>query len=337
QYNLGVDLAMFNNRVLLVSDFYIKNTTDLLFDVPIPETTGFYSLTRNIGDISNKGMEFSLITHNLNGAFQWTTNFNIGFNRNTVVSLPQDVLTNGYIRNGTYHILKEGEPIGVFYGWKFLGVYSRDEDNVNQVHFGSATGKVFKGGDPIWDDLNNDNIINDDDKQIIGNAQPLFAGGFNNDFSYMNFSLNIFLQFCYGNDIYSQLNSMRNMVYAYNNPSTDALNRWREQGDVTNYPAPTRNDPLRNENLRVSDRWVEDGSYMRLKNITLSYSIPSKIISRAGISRLRAYVTGQNLLTFTHYTGYDPEVNSYEGLRVGVDMGAYPMSRTVIFGINMEF
>jgi TonB-linked SusC/RagA family outer membrane protein len=337
QYNLGIDLAMFNNRVTLIGDFYIKNTSDLLFAVPIPETTGFTSLTRNIGDISNKGMEFSLITHNFDGEFQWTTNFNLGLNRNTVVSLPQDVLTNGFIQNGTYHILKEGEPIGVFYGWKFLGVYSRDEDNVNDVRFGSTSGKPFKGGDPIWDDLNNDNVINDDDKQVIGNAQPLFAGGLNNDFSYKNFSLNVFLQFCYGNDIYSHLNNMRNWVFAYNNVSTDALNRWREQGDVTNYPAPTRNDPLRNEYLRVSDRWVEDGSYMRLKNLTLSYTIPSDITSRVGVSRLRAYVTGQNLLTFTHYTAYDPEVNSYDGLQIGVDEGAYPMSRTVIFGINMEF
>ena len=337
QYNLGVDLAMFNNRVSFVADFYIKNTSDLLFAVPIPETTGFGYITRNIGDISNKGMEFAINTHNFDGDFQWTTSFNIGFNKNIVVSLPEDVLTNGYIQNGTYHILKEGESIGTFYGWKFLGVYSRDEDNVNQVKFGSATGKVFKGGDIIWDDLNNDNIINDEDKQIIGNAQPLFAGGLNNDFSYKNFGLNLFLQFSYGNDIYSHLNNMRNWVFAYNNVSTDALNRWREQGDVTDYPAPVRNDPMRNEYLRVSDRWVEDGSYMRIKNVTFSYTLPKTITSKAGISRLRAYVTGQNLLTFTHYTGYDPEVNSYSGLQVGVDEGAYPQSRTVIFGVNMEF
>jgi len=337
QYNLGIDLAMFNNRVSFIGDFYIKNTSDLLFAVPIPETTGFGYLTQNIGDISNKGMEFSVITHNIDNEFQWTTSLNIGFNKNMVVDLPDDVLTNGYIQNGTYHILQEGKPIGTFYGWKFLGVYSRDEDNVNDVRFGSAAGKPFIGGDPIWDDLNNDNVINDDDKQIIGDAQPIFAGGLNNDFSYKNFSLNVFLQFCYGNDIYSNLNSMRNWVFAYNNVSTDALNRWREQGDVTDYPAPVRNDPKRNEYLRVSDRWVEDGSYKRLKNVTLSYTIPSALTTRAGISRLRAYVTGQNLLTFTHYTGYDPEVNSYSGLQVGVDDGAYPQSRTIIFGLNMEF
>ena len=147
----------------------------------------------------------------------------------------------------------------------------------------------------------------------------------------------MFLQFCYGNDIYSHLNNMRNWVFSYNNVSTDALNRWREQGDVTDYPAPVRNDPKRNEYLRVSDRWIEDGSYMRLKNVTFSYTIPKAITSRAGISRLRAYVSGENLLTFTHYTGYDPEVNSYSGLQVGVDEGAYPQSRTVVFGLNLEF
>lgn len=337
QYNLGFDLAMFNNRVSIVGDFYIKNTSDLLFAVPIPETTGFGYITRNIGDISNKGMEFAINTHNIDREFQWSSSFNIGFNRNEVVDLPDEVLTNGYIKNGDYHILQEGQPIGTFYGWKFLGVYSRDEDNVNGVKFGSSTGKPFIGGDPIWDDVNNDNVINDDDKQIIGDAQPLFAGGFNNDFSYRNFSLNVFLQFCYGNDIYSHLNNMRNWVFAYNNVSTDALTRWRQQGDVTDYPAPVRNDPKRNEYLRVSDRWVEDGSYMRLKNVTFSYTLPRALTSKAGISKVRAYVTGENLLTFTHYTGYDPEVNSYSGLQVGVDEGAYPQSRTVIFGLNVEF
>lgn len=337
QYDAGLDLALFNSKVSFAADFYLKRTSNLLFAVPIPETTGFSSITQNIGSIDNKGMEFSLNTHNIDGEFQWNTSFNIGFNRNVVVSLPEDVLTNGYIQNGTYSILQEGQPIGTFYGWKFLGVYSRDEDNVNQVRFGSATGKIFKGGDIIWDDLNNDNIIDDNDKQIIGNAQPLFSGGLNNDFSYKNFSLNIFLQFCYGNDIYSHLNNMRNWVFAYNNVSTDALNRWREQGDITDYPAPVRNDPMRNEYLRVSDRWIEDGSYLRVKNVTLAYTVPNAITRKAGISKLRAYVTGENLLTFTHYTGYDPEVNSYSGLQIGVDEGAYPMSRTIIFGLNLEF
>jgi len=337
QYNTGIDLSLFNGRIYLTADAYQKNTTDLLFNVPIPETTGFSSISQNIGEIQNKGLEFALTTHNLIGNFKWITNFNIGMNRNKIVSLPENILTNGYLQNGTYHILKVGESIGTFYGWKFLGVYSRDEDNINQVKYGSANGKVFRGGDPIWDDLNGDHIIDDQDKQIIGNAQPKFTGGLNNDFSYKNFSLNIFLQFSYGNDIYSNLNMMRNWVFAYNNVSTDALNRWRKQGDVTDFPRPIRNDPLRNEYLRVSDRWIEDGSYMRLKNVSLAYDLPRRLANRIFLEGLQLYVTGENLITWTHYTAYDPEVSSYSGLQIGVDDGSYPQSRTFIFGLNIKF
>lgn len=337
QYDLGIDLTFLNNRVIFSGDAYVKNTSDLLFAVPIPETTGFSYITQNIGDVRNKGLEFALTTHNLTGKLKWTSNFNISFNRNKIVSLPEEVLTNGYIQNGTYHILKVGESIGTFYGWKFNGVYSRDEDNINHVKMGSSNGAEFKGGDPIWDDLNGDYIIDDNDKQIIGNAQPKFTGGFNNDLSYENFTLNVFFQFTYGNDIYSNLDMMRNWVYAYNNVSTEALNRWREQGDVTNYPRPIRNDPLRNEYLRVSDRWIKDGSFIRLKNVSLAYNVPSSILDKIKLEGLRLYITGENLITWTHYDAYDPEVSSYSGLQIGVDDGSYPQSRTYIFGLNVQF
>lgn len=337
QYNAGIDLSLFNGRIYLTADAYQKNTTDLLFNVPIPETTGFGSISQNIGEIRNRGLEFALTTQNMTGNFKWGTNFNIGMNRNKIISLPENILTNGFIQNGTYHILKVGEPIGTFYGWKFLGVYSRDEDNTEQVKYGSANGKVFRGGDPIWDDLNGDKIIDDQDKQIIGNAQPLFTGGLNNDFAYKNFTLNFFLQFSYGNDIYSNLNMMRNWVFAYNNVSTDALHRWRKQGDITDFPRPIRNDPLRNEYLRVSDRWIEDGSYMRLKNVTLAYDLPKSLADKIFLEGLQLYVTGENLITWTHYTAYDPDVSSYSGLRVGVDDGSYPQSRTFVFGLNINF
>ncbi len=336
QYDIGLDLTLLKNRVVFNTDYYIKKTSDLLFDVPIPETTGFSYITQNIGDMQNKGLELSLTTYNLTGKFKWSSSLNIGFNRNKVVSLPEDLLTDGFIQNGSYHILKEGEPIGIFYGWKFLGVYASDDDNVNHVKMGSSNGKEFEGGDVIWDDVNGDYIIDDNDKQIIGNAQPDFTGGFNNDLSYKNFSLNIFFQFSYGNDIYSNLNFMRNWVYAYNNVSTDALRRWRKQGDITDYPKPTRSDPMKNDN-RVSSRWVEDGSYIKLKNVSLSYNLPSNIVSKLKVSSIRAYITGQNLITWTHYTGYDPDVSSYSDLQVGVDDGSYPQSRTFIFGLNVEF
>lgn len=336
QYDLGLDLSFFHDRISIIADAYIKNTSDLLFDVPIPETTGFSSVTMNTGSIENKGLELSFITENLTGKITWSSSFNISFNRNKITSLPENVLTNGYIQNGTFHILKVGESIGSFYGWKGLGVYASDADNVNSVRNGSATGKIFQGGDMIWNDLKQDNVIDASDKQIIGNAQPKFTGGFSNDFGYKNFTLNVFFQFSYGNDIYSYLNYQRNMVFAYNNVSTDALRRWRNQGDITDYPRPIRNDPNQNDS-RVSNRWIEDGSYLRLKNLTLAYDIPSDIIRRLKIQGVRLYLTGQNLITWTHYTGYDPEVSSYSGLLIGVDEGSYPQSRSVLFGLNIKF
>lgn len=335
QYDAGLDFSLWNNRVNFTTDVYLKQTEDLLYNVPIPRTTGFSYITQNIGSIENKGIEFTLNTRNLVGDFKWDTNFNISSNRNVVKDLPDELLTNGYIQNGKYHILREGLPIGIFYGYKFNGVYSRDEDNVNGITNG-AQGKVFKGGDPIWDDVNGDNIIDADDRQIIGDATPDFFGGITNNLSYKNFSLGVFFQFSYGNEIYSEINHQRNSVVRYNNLSTDALERWREQGDVTNFPRPLRDDPLESDS-RIQSRWVEDGSYIKLKNVNLGYSFPTEFTGRLGLSRLDAYVTGSNLITWTHYTGFDPDVNSYSGLRAGVDEGSYPQSRTVIIGLKFGF
>ncbi|MDT0677195.1 SusC/RagA family TonB-linked outer membrane protein [Autumnicola musiva] len=335
QYNAGIDIALFNNRILFTADAYLKETNDLLYNVPIPRTTGFNYITQNIGSIENKGLEFLLTSHNIDKEFRWNTSLNVSLNRNKVVDLPDNLLTNGYIQNGRYHILQEGMPIGIFYGWKFEGVYARDEDNVNGVTNG-ALGREFQGGDPIWNDLNNDNIIDEDDRQIIGNAQPDFFGGISNDFHYRNFSLNIFFQYSYGGDIYSEINHQRNSVVSYNNLSTDALDRWRNQGDVTNFPRPLRDDPMQSDS-RIQSRWVEDGSYIKLKNVNLQYNVPPSLIERLGLNTLEAYVTASNLITWTNYTGYDPDVNSYSGLRAGVDEGSFPQSRTVIFGLNFGF
>ncbi|WP_239018515.1 SusC/RagA family TonB-linked outer membrane protein [Sphingobacterium corticibacterium] len=334
QYNAGLDLAFLGDKITFTTDLYIKNTDDLLYNVPIPTTTGFSSFMQNIGSIQNRGVEFLLTTKNISrDVFSWGTNLNISLNRNKVLSLPEELLTNGYIQNGSYHILQEGLPIGVFYGWRFDGVYARDVHNVNAITHG-ALGPVFKGGDPIWHDLNGDNIINPDDRQIIGTAEPKFFGGFGNDFTYKNFSLNVFFQFSYGNDIYSSINQERNSIVRYNNLSADALNRWREQGDITNYPKPVRDDPMQTDS-RVSSRWVEDGSYIKLKNVNLRYTFPNSWINRIGLRKVDAFVTGTNLITWTKYTGFDPDVNSFSGLRVGVDQGSYPQNRMFIFGLNI--
>ena len=336
QYNAGIDLSFWEGRLALTADAYIKNTSDLLYNVPIPRETGFDFITQNIGMIQNKGVEFLLTSRNLVGSdFNWNTSFNISSNNNIVKELPENLLTNGFIQNGAFHILQEGYPIGTFYGWQFDGVYSRDEDNVNGITNGTQ-GPVFTGGDPIWNDLNGDNVIDQSDRQIIGNATPDFYGGITNDFSYKNFSLNVFFQFSYGNEIYSEINHQRNSIVRYNNLSTDALNRWREQGDITDYPKPVQDDPLQSDS-RIQSRWVEDGSYIKLKNVSLRYSLPFEVVDRIGFSRLDAYITGTNLITWTDYTGFDPDVSSYSGLRLGVDEGSYPQSRTVILGLSIGF
>lgn len=331
QYNLGLELGFFKNRILFSTDAYLKKTKDLLYNVPTPGTSGFEYITQNIGSIENRGLEFSLQTRNLEGAFRWSTNVNISLNRNKVTSLPENLLTNGHIQNGNFHILKEGLPIGVFYGWSFLGVYARDEDNTNKLTNG-ANGAVFVGGDPIWKDVNNDKIIDQNDREIIGYAEPKYFGGISNDFSYKNFHLNVFFQYAVGNQIYNELNHQRNSIVRYNNLSTDALDRWREQGDQTNFPRLIRDDPKQSDS-RVQSRWVEDGSYLKLKNVNLRYSFDSALSKRIGLRKLDAFVTATNLVTWTKYTGFDPDVNSYSGLRVGLDEGSYPQSRTFTFGL----
>jgi len=331
QYNLGLELGFFKNRILFSTDAYLKKTKDLLYNVPTPGTSGFEYITQNIGSIENRGLEFSLQTRNLEGAFRWSTNVNISLNRNKVTSLPKNLLTNGHIQNGNFHILQEGLPIGVFYGWNFLGVYARDEDNTNKLTNG-ANGAVFVGGDPIWKDVNNDKIIDQNDREIIGYAEPKYFGGISNDFSYKNFHLNVFFQYAVGNQIYNELNHQRNSIVRYNNLSTDALDRWREQGDQTDFPRLIRDDPKQSDS-RIQSRWVEDGSYLKLKNVNLRYSFDSALSKRIGLRKLDAFVTATNLVTWTKYTGFDPDVNSYSGLRVGLDEGSYPQSRTFTFGL----
>src|SRR5690606_20292508 len=176
-------------------------------------------------------------------------------------------------------------------------------DNVNGYTYG-ANGPVFKGGEPIWYDANNDNVIDENDRVIIRDATPSFWGGISNEFGYKNFSLSVFMQYVYGNDIYSELNHQRNSIRRYDNLSTDALNRWRQQGDITNFPKPVRDDP-RESDSRVQDRWIEDGSYLKIKNVMLSYDLNSDLISRIGLSTLQIYLSATDLLTFTRYTAFE--------------------------------
>ena len=339
QIDLGLDITILRNRISLVADYYVKNTDNLLFPVALPASSGFNSALINLGEIQNEGFEFALNTNNLTGAFKWSTSFNIGFNRNKVVSLPDgnDIQTN-------LSILRVGEPIGTFYGFQHLGVFATDADNVNELRLDSPNGAIYQGGDMEFLDVNGDNVINNSDRVIIGNANPDFTGGFTNNFSYKGFDLNIFMNFSYGNDLTNQARRDRDSHRLGNagGPGTDVLRRWRNPGDVTDVPRVIRGDALKNFR-DDSSYWIEDGSFLRIRNITLAYNFTPELISKIRLKSARLYTTVQNLRTFTNYQGYDPEVVSTSSnanggnIQYGVDNGYYPLARSIIFGVNLGF
>ncbi|MBS4014156.1 MAG: TonB-dependent receptor [Bacteroidetes bacterium] len=315
QYNVGADIGLYNDRVEINFEYYKNHTKDLLFSRPVSMTSGYYSIVSNIGELENRGIEITLNTVNVKKEnFTWTSNLNYSRNRNKVLSLYNDQPLDNIGRGS--NSVRVGEPLGVFYGYRSLGV---DPST----------------GDIVFDDINGDGIINADDRTKIGDPNPDFIGGFTNNFSYKNFDLSIFLQGSYGNDIFNGTRIYVESMKGADNQTTAVLDRWREPGDITSVPRATELDP--NNNNRISSRFIEDGSYLRVKNVVLSYNIDKKYLTRAGIRSARVYVTGQNLLTFTNYSGMDPEVN-YAGpanVVMGTDFFTHPQVRTISFGINL--
>lgn len=323
QIDVGLDLSLFNDRISFNADYFVKTTEDLLLNRLIPGISGFSSVTENIGSVENRGFEFAAKAFVLSGPVNWTSSFNISFIRNKVLKLEVDdqIL-------GDSHILSIGQPIGTF--------YLIDQEGVDP-----QTGNVK------WVDENGDGAINSADRRIVGNVQPDFFGGWSNNVSYKGFDLAVMLQFVVGNEIFNHSRaSYENLGYDRlgipqwfplpdGNNWTGARDRWQQPGDKTDIPRAS----LSNVNWReYSSRWLEDGSYLRVKNVTLGYSVPSSVLDAVGISRLRLYAQGTNLFTFTGYTGFDPEVNqnARNPLVAGSDFGTLPQTRTVLFGINLE-
>lgn len=314
QFDFGFDLGLFKNRIALDFDYYLKKTKDLLLSRPIPTSSGFSSITSNIGELENKGFELGLTTENLKGEFSWTSTFNFSANRNKVTKLYNGQPLDNVGRGGNR--VQEGEPIAVFYNWVALGV---DPST----------------GDIVFDDINGDGEITTADRTVIGNPHPDFTGGITNNFSYKGFTLSVFLQYSYGNDIYNAARRYIENLKGGDNQLAVIVDRWRQPGDVTEIPRATSSDP--NLNNRHSSRFVENGSYLRIKNMKLGYHFPQRILDKVRISKLEIYCTGQNLMTFTGYSGMDPEVN-YAGqstTRIGTDFFTYPQARSITFGINL--
>ena len=319
QTNLAVDLSMLHSRVNFTAEIYKKTTNDLLLEMPLPNITGFSSGIQNVGSIQNKGLEFLLNTKNFVNKFQWETDFNISFNRNKVLNIVgQQINGGGLSVRGDVTLNKEGYPLGIFYGYI--------ADVVDP-----ATGNLF------YLDAKGNSTFNPDpatDRVIIGNPNPDFIYGLTNTFSFKNFGLSVFLQGTQGNDAFNASRIEMEAMEVPKNQSAAVLRRWIQPGDVTDIPRPGNTN-----NSKISTRFVEDGSFLRVKTATLSYDLPKALLNRAKIANARLYVTGENLFTITGYSGFDPEVNSGGGSNTvqGIDYGTYPQTRNLIFGLSVSF
>lgn len=337
QYNVGVDIGFLKNRIVANLDFYVKNTRDMLTKKPVPQTSGT-SLEQadwppvNIGKVLNRGFEFTINTKNFVGEFKWETNLNMSFNHNEVVSIGGPEILNGV------SLIREGQPINSFYGYKLGGVYQTlDEVFTGPVMENRAADKAshnpYKNtspGDMWFVDVDGNGEINDLDRTVIGNPSPDCIFGFNNTFSYKNFDLSIFFQGALGNQVWNGVRASHESMNSTYNQLASTLERWTGEGTSSSMPRAIYADP--NNNSRASTRWLENGSYAKLKNLTFGYTLPENWTNRAKVKALRLYVSFDNLCTITNYSGLDPEV----GLS-GLDYGVYPSARTYMFGVSVKF
>lgn len=337
QTNIGFDASFLGGRVNVTADAYIKNTNDMLVPMSVPISTGYSDIvvpSINAGKVRNKGIELSITTENLKGDLQWNTTFNVSYNRNEVVSLNDSVpLYTGSIGlNQNLSIQRAGFPVSSFYGFITNGIFQSQkevDDHAVQVP-GNDPYNRTSPGDIKFRDLNNDGRIDDADRTYIGNPSPQIIFAMNNSFAWNGFDLNIFIQGVEGNQVFNANRIYQEGVSVAQNQTTAVLKRWTGPGTSNSFPRAIFNDP--NKNTRVSDRFVEDGSYLRIKNITFGYTLPSSFTRKAKIQSARFYLSAQNLYTFSNYTGFDPEVPAN-----GIDNNVYPVTRTVSAGINLLF
>lgn len=319
QSNVGIDFTAFKSRLNIIMDYYYKKTTDMLLNITLPSGANVTSIQRNGGLMRNTGFELSVNSINItNKNFKWTSDLEFSLNRNKLVKLDLTKIYYDAATSDAFHGIQivrnqEGRSLGGFYGYISDGV-------------DSETGEL------IYRDINGDNKITASDRTFIGDPNPDFIYGFTNTFTWKGFSLSIFLQGTYGNDIFNASRIETEGMYDLKNQSTRVLDRWRRPGMITTIPKA-------NFNLQPSSYFVEDGSYLRLKDLTLSYNVTAPFLKKSGISRLQPYITASNLLTFTKYLGMDPEVNEWGNSNAvqGIDWGTYPQAKSFVFGFNIEF
>lgn len=341
QTNVGIDLGILKDRVLITADAYHKKSKDLLLNAPLSTYSGFNSVTRNIGDIEVKGMELALNTINLNGRFKWSSNFNISFNKSKVLRLNenQDHFYIGELSSfSSMYIVKVGENLGSMFGYVYDGLINTQEElaaapihDAIPVKVGTRKYKDISGPDG-----KPDGVIDANDRMLIGNGNPKFFGGFSNDFSFKGFEFSFLFTYSYGNDVLNAYKSLFPAATPFHGGPVTMFNRWTPENPQINNQRWDAQYNAEYEN--VSSYMVEDGSYLRLKNIQLAYNVDADWLKKIHIQRIRIYATAQNLLTFTKYTGYDPEVSYFNSLITpGTDLGGYPRSKVYTFGLNVTF
>lgn len=352
QWNVGLDLSFFKERVGITMDIYRKTTRDLLLNASLVPSSGYKYGTENIGKVRNDGLELTLNTVNVKTKdFRWSTNFNIAFNKNKVLALSENqqarTVTVQFDQNynsQSSYIAKVGRPMGMMYGYIYEGTYKYDEFNrsgnsytlkSNVPYF--STESNTQPGMPKYTDLNGDGVIDPNDRTIIGYGLPIHTGGFTNEFTYKGIDLSVFFQWSYGNDIMNAnrlfFESTNNRTRELNQYATYA-NRWTPENPTSDIPAATNSS----SNRVISSRIIEDGSFLRLKNITLGYTFPTKLIKKWKLEKARVYVAAQNVYTWSRYSGYDPEVSiRNNAMTPGLDYSSYPRAYAINFGINLGF
>lgn len=334
RWNAGLDLGLFDNCLTLTADVFASTTSNLLTLKTSNKLTGFDAYWNNGGELSNKGFELSANLKVLNlKKFQWEINMNIGHYKNNIESLPEgDQILNLY---GGSVLTSVGQPAGVFYGYKTKGVFTNDaEAALGNLHIVNTNGSYsyFGAGDVIFNDKDVNNTINDKDREIIGDPNPDFYGSFSSKMSYKKITLNALFSYSYGNDVYNYLRSQLESGVDMSNQSTIMLSRWRTDGQITKQPKAVFGDPMGNG--RFSDRWIEDGSYLRLKTVSISYRIP---INNTFINGMDIWVAANNLWKLTNYLGVDPECSTGNSvLSQGIDAGLIPQTQSFFVGLKIN-
>lgn len=341
-FDLGLEIALFESKLELSVDAYQGTTNELLLNRPLVGASGFTGIQENIGSIRNKGIDIGLTTTNIETKnILWTTNFNISFFDNEILKLAGTPFAAGFAS-----WVAEGEALGSFRGYRTVGIFQTQAEidalNAKAKELTGRSTAVYQStltrpGDIQFKDINNDGVITSDDQEILGDANPNYYGGVTNTIQAYGFDLSFFFQYSIGNFVFNNTRAFSEGMNSVFGQANTVKNRWTPENTTATMPRAVFQDP--NNNRRVSDRFVEDASYVRLKNVTFGYTFPTKLLDKIKMRSARIYVTGQNLLTFTNYSGFDPEVSTFgeTNTAAGTDFLTFPQSRSLIVGLNIGF